>query len=78
MSIDENKETTDIMLPENLPLFKRIAAVKKRISEWIDTLGNNYDYNTDQIRLNRFEKRGNKYCYQYIIVRGVNNLKRNL
>lgn len=79
MSIDNsNKESIDIILMDNLTVYNRVKEVKKKISEWNDKLKVPFDPDIDQLQLNRFEKRGRKYFYQYTINRGVNELKRKL
>ena len=78
MGINDNEESTNIIISENIPLLKRVDEVKKRISEWTGTLEKTFDHETDEVRLNRYEKKGDKYFFQYTIDREVNTLKRNL
>jgi hypothetical protein len=78
MSVNGNKESINLIISGNLSIFKRVAEVKKRISEWTYKLEKDFNHETDQLRLKRFGKKCNKYFYQYTIERGVNKLKRNL
>jgi hypothetical protein len=78
MGVNNKIESTSIIIADKVPLNKRVSVVKERISEWTDKLEENFDREKDEVRLNRYEKKGDRYFYQYIIVRGVNTLKRNL
>jgi len=78
MGINNDEESTNILISEDLPLVKRVTEVKKRISEWTGTLEKTFDHETDEVRLNRYGKKGDKYFFQYIIAREVNTMKRNL
>jgi len=78
MGVNDRIESTSIIIEDKVPLHERVSVVKERISEWTDKLEKNFDREKDEVRLNRYEKKGDKYFYQYIIVRGVNTLKRNM
>lgn len=72
------RETKDIIVPAAVPLTGRVSMVKKRIQEWEENLERPLDYSTDEIRLSKYEQRGDDYIYRYTIARDVKSLKRNL
>ncbi len=69
-------ESTTIRLNKNMPIDERIDEVNRRILEWIDTLDEPFNHETDEFQLIKFENGTKQYRYQYAIARGVKSLKK--
>lgn len=69
-------ESTTIQLNKDMPIDQRIEEVNRRISEWIETLEEPFDHETDEFQLINFESGTKQYRYKYAIARGVKSLKK--
>ena len=69
-------ESTTIQLKKSMPIDQRIEEVNRRISEWIETLDEPFNHETDEFQLVSFESGTKQYRYQYAIARGVKSLKK--
>ncbi len=70
------QESTTITLNKNMPIGQRIEEVNRRISEWIETLDEPFNHETDEFQLIRFDKKSKQYQYKYMIARGVKSLRK--
>jgi len=70
------QESTVIKLDSDMPLTERIDEVNRKISEWIDTLDQPFNHETDEFQLVNFNKENSQYKYKYMIARGVKSLKK--
>jgi predicted O-methyltransferase YrrM len=69
-------EFTTIRLDKDMPIDKRIEEVNRRISEWIETLEEPFNHETDEFQLIKFDAKKKQYQYKYAIARGVKSLKK--
>lgn len=69
-------EFTTIRLDKDMPIEKRIEEVNRRICEWIDTLEEPFNHDTDEFQLIKFDNKRKQYQYKYAIARGVKSLKK--
>jgi len=68
-------ENTTITLPKAMPLDERISEVSRQILEWIQSLENPFNTETDLVQLTKHENKDDKYSYHYIINRDVKSRK---
>ena len=70
------QEATTIKLNKDMPIGKRLQEVNRHISEWIETLDEPFNHETDEFQLVKFNEGKKQYRYKYIIARGVKSLKK--
>ena len=64
-------------VPKTMTLVDRISEVSKRVSEWLESLEDPFNFKTDALELTRFEQHNNKYRYHYIMDHEVKDPKKN-
>ena len=64
-------ESVTITIPKKMRPTKRISEVSKQISEWLLSLEKPFNYNTNMLRLKKFEQTHKEYIYHYEIHRKV-------
>ena len=69
-------ESTTINLNKDMSIGERIEEVNRRISEWIETLDEPFNHDTDEFQLVQFNIKSKHYQYKYTIARGVKSLKK--
>jgi len=65
-----------ITVPKTMTLVDRISEVSKRVSEWLESLEDPFNFKTDTLELTRFEQHNNKYRYHYIVDHEVKDPKK--
>lgn len=78
MNREMKRESKDIIVSATVPLLGRVSIVKKKILEWEGSLETPVDHSTDEIRLSKYEQKGDDCVYRYVIARDVKSMKRNL
>ena len=58
-----------------MPYGERLSEVNKQISEWLKSLERPFNYQTDMLRLRKFERNNMEYIYKYEILRNKKNIK---
>lgn len=71
-------ESTNIILPKNMPLIRRISVASKQISKWIKSLETPFDGDKDDIRLTKCERHDEEFSYYYSVARDIKAAKRKL
>ena len=71
-------ETLTINLEQDISLKARVYEAKERLSDWLNSLEDPFEPNTDVFRLMKYEKNNSEYVYQYVLERGVKSLKRGI
>ena len=66
-----------ITVPKTMTLVDRISEVSKRVSEWLESLEDPFNFKTDTLELTRFEQHNNKYRYHYIVDHEVKDPKKS-
>lgn len=69
-------ESTNIILPKNMPLIRRISVASKQISKWIKSLETPFNGEQDDIRLIKCERDDEEFSYYYVVARDVKGVKR--
>jgi hypothetical protein len=63
-----------ILLPKSMPLEKRISQVGSILSEWLDSLNDPYDVQTDVLRLTECIQKNTGYHYHYTLLKPQKDL----
>ena len=63
-------EFITISLPTTMPLIERLSEANRQLSEWLESLENPFDIETDTFELKKCNRTDNEYSYHYTIIRG--------
>lgn len=69
-------ESKTILVAKKMPLAERLAEVQGQIAEWMESLAEPFDLESDALHMKEFKRNDTEYEYQYTIERRVRIPKR--
>ena len=69
-------ESKTIVVPKRMHVVEQLAEVQRQIAEWMDSLDEPFDAETDALHMRELMRNDTEYEYQYTIERRVRIHKR--